>query len=282
MAFGQEIKDFIDAFKTGSDAVDKSQQRDIQQQSVTFQGQKIDQDRQMLDANLAYYKARTDAINAKPTGGAPSSYDQSAQQAGEAGRAGYFDPNSPQAQQIKQASVVVGKQLGIDPVDLVTAMSYETGGTLNPWQPGPPDKNGVPRRGLIQMGTGERAQYGYSQDQTPYDQVMAVGRYLKDRGVQPGMGMADIYSTINAGSPGHYNASDAATGGAPGTVLDKVRFQMAGHRANALALLQPSGAVAVAPTDQYTQQQPQSPTTAIPVADPGATPAYDDSLDAPQ
>jgi len=49
--------------------------------------------------------------------------------------------------------------------------------------------------------------------------------------------MLDIYSAINAGSVGRYNASDANNGGAPGTVKDKVEKQMGGHRQKALALL---------------------------------------------
>ncbi len=47
----------------------------------------------------------------------------------------------------------------------------------------------------------------------------------------------DLYSTINAGSPGRYSASDANNGGAPGDVRDKWEKQMTGHRQKALALL---------------------------------------------
>lgn len=47
----------------------------------------------------------------------------------------------------------------------------------------------------------------------------------------------DIYSAINAGSVGREGASDAAAGGAPGSVRDKVLFQMGGHRDNARRML---------------------------------------------
>ena len=47
----------------------------------------------------------------------------------------------------------------------------------------------------------------------------------------------DLYSTINAGAPGRYSASDANNGGAPGDVRDKWENQMGAHRAKALALL---------------------------------------------
>jgi hypothetical protein len=77
--------------------------------------------------------------------------------------------------------------------------------------------------------------------------MQAALRYLKDRGLKPGMGLLDLYSTINAGRPGLYNRSDAANGGAWGTVLDKVTYQMEGHKKNADKLLgQLPGAVQTA------------------------------------
>jgi hypothetical protein len=69
------------------------------------------------------------------------------------------------------------------------------------------------------------------------DQLKAAEKYLVDAGVRPGMGLLDVYSAINAGKVGRYNASDANNSGAPGTVRDKVMQQMGGHRAKAEALL---------------------------------------------
>lgn len=140
------------------------------------------------------------------------------------------------------------QRLGIDPADLATAISYETGGTFDPWQAGPTTKWGQ-HRGLIQMGEPQRAEYGYAQG-APLDQQMrAVEKYLVKAGVRPGMGLLDVYSAINAGGVGRYGRSDAAAGGAPGTVRDKVETQMGGHRQNAMGLLNggssvPSGAPA--------------------------------------
>jgi hypothetical protein len=88
-----------------------------------------------------------------------------------------------------------------------------------------------------EFGPEERKKYGVHEGQSVGDQVVAAENFLRDRGVKPGMGLPDIYSTINAGSPGLYNASDAGNGGAPGTVMDKVTNQMAGHRLNASRLL---------------------------------------------
>lgn len=137
--------------------------------------------------------------------------------------------------------VETANALGIDPVDLATTISYETGGTFDPTKSGPTTKWGQ-HRGLIQFGEPQAQQYGVNWQDPIGSQLGAngaVANYLRSRGVKPGMGLLDLYSTINAGSPGLYNRSDAAAGGAPGTVQDKVATQMAGHRAKAQALLTP-------------------------------------------
>ncbi|MEY9631283.1 hypothetical protein [Sinorhizobium fredii] len=140
------------------------------------------------------------------------------------------------AKSLSGAIQQTASQLGIDPVDLATVMSYETGGTFDPWKKGPTTKWGT-HRGLIQWGEPQRAKYGVTQDMPIEQQVAAAGRYLKDAGVQPGMGLLDIYSAINAGAPGLYDRSDYKQGGAPGTVADKVKYQMEQHKAKAAALL---------------------------------------------
>ncbi|WP_210342279.1 hypothetical protein [Methylorubrum rhodesianum] len=134
----------------------------------------------------------------------------------------------------RDALIASAGRLGTSPVDLGTVISYETGGTFSPSIRG---GSGNRHIGLIQFGIPEQRQYGASQDQSFGEQLGAVERYLTDRGFKPGMGLLDLYSTINAGRPGRYNASDAGNGGAPGTVADKVNGQMAGHRAKASAFL---------------------------------------------
>lgn len=130
------------------------------------------------------------------------------------------------------------KDLGISPRDLATAISYETGGTFDPWKKGPTTQHGQ-HRGLIQWGEPQRKQYGVTKDSTVAEQMKAVTQYLRDRGVKPGHGLLEIYSAINAGSAdkAYHNRSDAGNGGAPGTVADKVRSQMEGHKRKADALL---------------------------------------------
>ena len=129
--------------------------------------------------------------------------------------------------------------LGISPVDLATAISYETAGTFDPTKAGPTTQWGQ-HRGLIQFGEPQAEQYGVNWADPIGSQLGAEGAvvdYLRDTGVQPGMGLLDIYSAINAGGVGRYGASDANNGGAPGTVRDKVEQQMAGHREKAMQLL---------------------------------------------
>lgn len=141
--------------------------------------------------------------------------------------------------QIRAGILSTAQALGIDPLDLATAISYETAGTFDPTKAGPTTKWGT-HRGLIQFGEPQAQQYGVNWEDPIGSQLGpdgAVAKYLRDTGVQPGMGLLDIYSAINAGGVGRYNASDTAAGGAPGTVRDKVEKQMADHRRKAAALL---------------------------------------------
>lgn len=130
------------------------------------------------------------------------------------------------------------RALGMDPIELATIISYETGGTFDPSQAGPTTQFGQ-HRGLIQFGEPQAARFGVDWDNPAASQLGedgAIVKYMLASGFEPGMSMLDAYSTINAGGPGRYGASDANNGGAPGTVRDKVTQQMAGHRENAIRL----------------------------------------------
>lgn len=164
------------------------------------------------------------------------------------------------------------QNLQVHPLDLATAISYETGGTFDPWKAGPTTQWGQ-HRGLIQWGEPQAKQYGVTKDSSIEDQMSAVERYLTDRGMKPGSNLMDIYSTINAGAPGLYNRSDAANGGAPGTVADKVNNQMGGHVQNARALLGQAGMLPSTPVQSASAAPAASP--AAPVAPPSPAPADD-------
>lgn len=140
---------------------------------------------------------------------------------------------------MREQIIATAQALGMDPLDLATIISYETAGTFDPRKSGPTTQWGQ-HRGLIQFGEPQAQQYGVNWDDPVGSQLGpdgAVARYFRDNGWQPGMGMLDAYSIVNAGGPGRYNASDANNGGAPGTVRDKVEGQMADHRRNAARVL---------------------------------------------
>ncbi len=112
----------------------------------------------------------------------------------------------------RDALFEVADGLGISPLSLAGVMHYETGGF----------RRGVNVRGgkggnyegVIQFGPAERKQYGYVSGMTMAEQLRGpVRNYLIDRGLKPGMGTAELYSIINAGSldrngQPRWNASD--------------------------------------------------------------------------
>lgn len=168
--------------------------------------------------------------------------------------------------ELASAILASARRIGADPVDLATAISFESAGTMNPDIKG---GAGGKHLGLIQFSEDNQKKYGVTPGMGLDAHMGAVESYLKDRGFQPGMGMADLYSTINAGRPGLYNASDAATGGTPGSVADKVRDQMGPHRANAMRLLgmagQPPATAAPAMAAPNAPMGSATPPMALPV-----------------
>jgi hypothetical protein len=125
--------------------------------------------------------------------------------------------------------------LGINPADLATIISYETGGTFDPRQPGPTTKWGR-HRGLIQFGEPQARRYNINWDDALNSQLGANGavvNYFRDNGARPGMKLMDLYSIVNAGGPGRYGAVDSGT-----SVEQKVHSRnMQQHAAKASALL---------------------------------------------
>ena len=144
---------------------------------------------------------------------------------------------------LRQGILGTAAELGVSPQDIATIISYETAGTFDPKKAGPTTQWGQ-HRGLIQWGEPQAKKYGVDWNNPIASQLGkdgAVVRYMRNAGVKPGMGILDLYSAVNAGQVGRYNASDANNGGAPGTVRDKVQNQMSGHREKALTLLGGAG-----------------------------------------
>jgi hypothetical protein len=171
-------------------------------------------------------------------------------------------------------------RLNIPLEDYLTGVSYETGGTFNPMKRGPTTQWGQ-HRGLIQFGEPQAKKYGVdfsSEDAAWRSQLGAEGaivKYMLAHGYDPAKhgNMLDFYSTINAGGPGRYTASDANNGGAAGNVADKVRNQMEGHRRNAQRALGSGGggggggSAGLEQTPPTTQQpaasEPEKPLTGV-------------------
>lgn len=139
---------------------------------------------------------------------------------------------------LQEGIIETARALQMDPLELAKLISYETGGTFDPMKRGPTTQWGQ-HRGLIQFGEPQARQFGVdfsSPEAALMSQLGANGaivKYMLASGFKPGMSGLDAYSTINAGAPGRYNASDAGNGGAWGTVADKWNHQMAGHMQNA-------------------------------------------------
>jgi hypothetical protein len=166
---------------------------------------------------------------------------------------------------LRTGIIATAQSLGMDPIDLATIISYETGGTFDPAQPGPTTQWGR-HRGLIQFGEPQAREYGVNWSDPLGSQLGpdgAVARYFKDRGWRPGMSILDAYSIVNAGAPGRYGASDANNGGAPGTVADKVSGQFGPHREKAAALLGAAGGPVPANAIGEAVQPRQEPRNAL-------------------
>ena len=95
----------------------------------------------------------------------------------------------------QQAIVAAAKQVGIRPVDLAAAMSYETIGSFDP-----SITNQLGYSGLIQFSPDNQKTYGVTADSTFEEQAQAAARYLRDRGVRPGDGISRIYAAILIGN----------------------------------------------------------------------------------
>lgn len=102
---------------------------------------------------------------------------------------------------------------GYNADDILKVMNYESSGRPGVWG----GKNND-YFGLIQFGPNERKQFGVdTKNPSAQNQIDAAMKFLASRGFKPGMGLQDLYSTVLAGSPGHYNRSDGA-----GTVAEHV------------------------------------------------------------
>ena len=96
------------------------------------------------------------------------------------------------------AMVQMARRLGLEPVEFVAMMSWESAGTLNPNKLG---GDGGAYRGLIQFSPENQQRYGIREGQSIAEQMPAVERYLLDRGFIPGQHTIEhAYSAVLAGN----------------------------------------------------------------------------------
>ena len=129
------------------------------------------------------------------------------------------------------------QKAGYNADDLLKVINYESSGRPDVW-----GGKGGKYFGLFQAGPSERKQFGIdTAHPSAENQIDAMMRFLPARGFKPGMGLMDLYSTVLAGSPGHYNRTDGA-----GTVSEHVA-KMSGGAMPASLL---AGPMAYAPAEQ--------------------------------
>ena len=151
---------------------------------------------------------------------------------------------------------------GYNPDYALKVFNYESSGRPDVW-----GGKGGKYFGLFQAGPSERAQFGVdTAHPTAQNQIDAFGKFLHARGYKPGMGLLDMYSTVNAGSPGHYKASDGN-----GTV--------ASHVAKMLGTGTASGSTPLPPVRPQIGVQTQTPQDLPPpVQDTALTPKPEEDL----
>lgn len=145
---------------------------------------------------------------------------------------GITNPGKELEQLVRQAAIEAKKR-NLKLEDVLTVISYETGGTFDK---NIPNKKGT-HKGLIQFGPEEQRVYGIVPEMSMSDQVKAVFKFFDDRGLKPGDNLLRMYATVNGGNPNAINVSDFKNGGMPGTVLEKVATQMEGHKQRAKGLV---------------------------------------------
>ncbi len=226
----RSIEEMLDKMEQEADLANMTAEEQFIQQGI-LEAMNIAKERgaTLDEAALQNLRARLGVLYDMKAAGDPSQYESEF-------TVKRFNGTGGSDAELVAAAVEVAKQLGVNAKDILTAISYETGGTLDPWQKGPTTQWGE-HRGLIQWGEPQREQYGVTELSTIAEQMMAIAQYLRDNGVKQGDGLMQIYAAINAGDASRTGATDENNGGAPGTVADKVNTQMADDQARAEGLL---------------------------------------------
>ena len=204
----------------------------------------------LLDQQLAL----TDATFAPFVPGAATSLGNRSSSGVGSGSGSAAIPKTEQAAAVKAAA----DKYGFNPVWMAAIIGFESGHRIDAVNP-----NGI-NTGLIQFGNAEKKKYGINTS-TPYaEQAMKAAQFLYDRGYRPDMPFEQMYSTVNAGSPGLLHRKDGDT-----TVSQKVGgAAMAKAMAQAEAMFSGTGEGVPAPAISGPSTATAAADTAAPTASP--------------
>jgi hypothetical protein len=118
-------------------------------------------------------------------------------------RVGYNQPSSPDLASQRAAIEKGASQLGVDPTDLASIISFESAGSFDPHKVG---GEGNRYRGLIQFGPDEQKTYYHPNDTFESQIENGVVPYFRDRFKKAGKDtngatLNDLYTTVIAGNP---------------------------------------------------------------------------------
>jgi murein DD-endopeptidase MepM/ murein hydrolase activator NlpD len=172
------------------------------------------------------------------------------------------------------ALVDVANHLGLEPVEFVALMSWESGGTLNPNALG---GDGDVYKGLIQFSPGNAQKYGVTGQISIAEYAPAVMEYMQDRGFKPGEhDIRHAYASVLVGTADE-NYRHPKTGklswdlrDSNGTTVRNAspKFQQGAHYERAKAFLEASlGEIPAKPKPQAVIEPPSQHVAAVvPVA----------------
>ena len=143
------------------------------------------------------------------------------------------NPAKTETEHFLEKTIALSKKYEIPPEELLTVMSFETGGTLDP-----KTTNSLGYTGLIQFGVESAYDLGTStaalRRMSRVEQLKWVDAYFSQRGLPKQATIEQLYATILVGNPsGNIHATDAN-----GTsVYSAISQDFPAHREKAIALL---------------------------------------------
>ena len=118
-----------------------------------------------------------------------------------------------------QSIVKSAEELGVRPVDLAAVIAQES--SFSPSVVSIDKATNKKYTGLIQFGPYEIKRYNIKENMTFEEQMVAVTKFLKDRGVRPGHGVKEIYAAIFTGNVSNLDKNGANWEDSNGTTVNK-------------------------------------------------------------